>query len=40
MLALLFFAMTAWSLWHMAGLYDRINTLEEKATRIENGQNN
>jgi glucose dehydrogenase len=27
--ALLFFLTTAWSLWHMAGLYDRIYILEE-----------
>jgi hypothetical protein len=33
--ALLFFIMTAWSVWHMAGLYDRIHTMESSSFNTE-----
>jgi hypothetical protein len=37
--SVVFFGMTAWSVWHMAGLYDRIHTLEGLPAKTEGSRN-
>jgi hypothetical protein len=37
--SVVFSGMTAWSVWHMAGLYDRIHKLESLPAKMEGSRN-